>query len=157
MVVDSGTRGGCLNEFNSRSELSQVPAAEIAKRILSQIPTRFGRLLFLCSLRDASTGRYNHPVIQDRIGTQAADRTLAHQHHQIFAQWLRLNLADQKADLDEYLHDSGMRPADLPYRDLTPATAHEVEKQLYLADLEVLLQLISFEAAAPAADASRRR
>jgi len=113
-------RGNCLNEFNSRSEPSKVPAADVAKRILSQIPTRFGRLYFLYSLRNPVTGRYTHPLIQDRHGDEAADRALAHQHHQIFAQWLRLNLADQKADL------------------------------------EVLLQLITFETATVVPDASRR-
>jgi hypothetical protein len=151
------TRGGSLNEFNSKSDYSPVPSADIAKRILAQIPTRFGRLQFLCSLRDPVSGRYSHPLMQERIGADATDRALADQHHQVFSQWLRLNLSDQKADLDEFLQDSGQRVADLSYKDLAPARAHEVEKQLYLADLEVVVQLLSFEAASAAPNASPRR
>jgi hypothetical protein len=107
------------------------------------VPTRFGRLVFLSALRDP-LGHYSHPSLAERIGPVAADRALAHQHHLVFMEWLRLNLADQKADIDEYLRDAGTRAAALPYRDLAPATAHAVEKQLYLADLEVIVQLLSF-------------
>jgi hypothetical protein len=35
------------------------------------------------------------------------------------------------------------------YRDILPATAHQVERQLYLADLETLLELLRFEHGAP--------
>jgi hypothetical protein len=69
-----------------------------------------------------------------------------------------MNLADQKADLDDYLRISGIDASALPYRDMAPANAHEVERQLYLTDLEVILQLISFETAAIASpNASPRR
>ena len=81
----------------------------------------------------------------ERVGREVADRSLGYQHHQVFAEWLRLSLADQKADIDEYLKMSRLRMADLPYRDLAPAMAHEVERELYLADLEVIVQLLIFE------------
>jgi hypothetical protein len=137
--------GYCLTDFSFRAESSPGPAAEIGRKILSQIPTRFGRLVFLCSLRDRLTGRYQHPSLVEFAGREIADRTLCNQHHQIFTEWIGLNLSDQKADLDEYLRTSRLRSQELSYRELAPATAHEVERQLYLTDLEVLLQLLSFE------------
>ena len=83
---------------------------------------------------------------------------LAHGHHLVFMEWVRLNLADQKADLDEYLRISGVSARSLNYRELSPASAHQIERQLYLADLEVIFQLISFEREAfSAPDTSRRR
>ena len=115
-------------------------------------------MVFLCSLRDRATGRYSHPALLQSLGREAADRTLCHNHHQVFMDWLRLNLAEQKADLDEYLRISRTAAANLPYRELVPPNAHEVERQLYLTDLEILLQLLSFEPAAAALpDASRPR
>lgn len=135
------------------------PAAEIGKKILAQIPTRFGRLVLLSSLRDRLTGRYAHPALIEVVGREIADRTLRDRHHQIFTEWLGLNLADQKADLDEYLRSSRSTIRELPYRELTPESAHEVERQLYVTDLEVLLQLLSFERDGPFAtpEASRLR
>ena len=130
----------------------------MGRKIVAQIPTRFGRLAFLSSLRDTRTGRYSHPALIESFGREAADRTLSHNHHQVFVEWLRMNLSDQKADLDDYLRISGIGVSALPYRDVVPASAHEVERQLYLADLEVILQLISFEPAEIVSpDASPRR
>jgi hypothetical protein len=79
------------------------------------------------------------------VGDEITDRTLCHSHYEIFSVWLGFTLAQQKADLDEYLRASHA-PLDLvPYRDIAPATAHRVERQLYLADLETLLELLRFE------------
>ena len=79
------------------------------------------------------------------MGHEITDRTLCHSHHEIFSAWLGFTLAQQKADLDEYLMAS-QAPLDLvAYRDIAPATAHQVERQLFLADLETLLDLLRFE------------
>jgi hypothetical protein len=75
------------------------------------------------------------------IGGSDADRTLCHSHHQTFFQWISFSLADQKADLDEFL-DSLPNPADaFPYASLIPSTAHEVERLLFLTNLETLVEL----------------
>lgn len=76
-----------------------------------------------------------------------ADRTLRHSHHQVFSQWLGFSLREQKEDLDEYLKVAGGPAHSLPYRQLAPATARDVERQLYLTDLETLLELRKFERA----------
>jgi hypothetical protein len=82
------------------------------------------------------------------VGVEITDRTLCHSHHHVFSEWLGFTLAQQKEDLDEYMVAS-RAPLDLvPYRDIVPATAHQVERQLYLADLETLLELLRFERAA---------
>ena len=79
------------------------------------------------------------------MGPDITDRTLCHSHHEIFTVWLGFTLAQQKADLAEYLMASH-GPLDLvAYRDIAPATAHQVERQLYLTDLETLLELLRFE------------
>lgn len=157
MKFESG-RGCCLADFISKPERSLGPASDTCRRILAQIPTRLGRMAFLSSLRDPLTGRYAHPSLVQSFGREIADRSLSHSHHEIFMEWLRLNLADQKADLDDHLRIAGIPASALAYRDLVPASAHEVERQLYLTDLEVILQMISFEPEAAAApNASPRR
>jgi hypothetical protein len=137
--------GVFLTDFSLGPEASRGPIADAGKRIVAQISTRFGRLVFLCSLRDRTTGRYSHPALTESLGFESADRALRHTHHQVFREWLRLNLGDQKVDLDEYLRISCIPPIDLRYRDLAPPGAHEVERQLYLTDLEVVLELIRFD------------
>jgi hypothetical protein len=131
-----------LVDYTASSQSARGPAATTWRQILSQIPTLFGRLVFLASLRDAVTGRYTHEALAGLLGAEETDRTLCHSHHQIFSQWLASGLAEQKADLDEYRQGSPNEP---DYRKLVPATAREVERQLYLTDLETLQELMRYE------------
>ena len=63
----------------------------------------------------------------------------------MFSEWLGFSLADQKSDLDEYLNLAGSPREALPYYNLVPPTARDVERQLYVTDLETLLELLKFE------------
>ena len=137
-------------DYALSSHTTQVPAAQFWRRILSRISTHFGRLVFLASLRDSKTGRYAHEELVRLIGREDADRTLSRSHYQLFAEWLGFNLADQKADLDEYLQEPGSSRYLTDYRALVPATARDVERQLYLTDLETLLELLEVEHAVAA-------
>jgi hypothetical protein len=87
------------------------------------------------------------------FGDQAADEALRASHQQVFADWLQFDLEQQKADLDLYLVslegdrrvivDTWIRLA--PYRNLVPSAAREVERELYVKDLEILLELLRSE------------
>jgi hypothetical protein len=115
------------------------------RKTLAQIPTVFGRLAYLSALRDPATGRYSHEALARLLGPEDADRTLCNSHHQVFSVWLGFSLAEQKADLDDYLGTAGSPRYALHYRDLVPPTARDVERQLYLTDLETLLELLKYE------------
>jgi hypothetical protein len=122
------------------------------RRTLSRISTHFGRLVFLASLRDLATGRYRQDDLLRMLGSEDADRTLCRSHHQVFAEWLGFSLAEQKADLDEYLLAPGNSRYAMHYRNLVPPTARDVERQLYLTDLETLMALLTVEHAAVLTD-----
>jgi len=82
------------------------------------------------------------------LGPEDGDRAIGRSHQQLFAEWLAYSLADQKSDLDEYLRTVGGPRNFRHYHDLIPATAREVERQLYLTDLETLMDLLRYERAA---------
>jgi hypothetical protein len=129
----------------AKSQRTPVTDSELWRKTLQQIPTVFGRLVFLASLRDPATGHYYHREMAQLIGAEDTDRSLCSSHHQVFQQWLGFSLADQRADLDDYLKPGDAPRYALPYRKLVPSTARDVERQLYLADLETLLELLKFE------------
>ena len=136
-------------EFDSKSLSAREPAAELWRRTLSQIPTVFGRLVYLASLRDNASNHYAHSSLTSLLGPEGADRTLRHSHHQVFSEWISFRLAEQKADLDEYIRTSGGRAQVFHvYRNLVPPAARDVERQLYLTDLETLLELLRYGGAA---------
>jgi hypothetical protein len=134
-----------LADFLKASAASQTAGTEMWRKTLHQIPTFFGRLVFLASLRDPGTGHYYHQGLAQTIGAEDTDRSLCSSHHQVFQHWLAFSLEEQRADLDEYLRSSAGPRYALPYRKLVPPTARDVERQLYLADLETLLELLKFE------------
>jgi len=136
-----------------RASLDRGAPADLWRNTLAQIPSVFGRLVYLCSLRDANTGAYQHFGLAQIFGDQAADEALRSSHQQVFAEWLGFGLEQQKADLDLYLAglegdrrtivETWIRLA--PYRNLLPSTTREVERELYLRDLETLLELLRSE------------
>ena len=127
------------------------PASDLWRHTLSQIPTTFGRMVFLSNLRDQNTGVYAHFGFAQRVGEAVANETLKESHSQCFSEWLAFGLEEQKADLDLYLSgiDSDKKTIletwtrTKPYRNLIPSSALEVERTLYNSDLEILLELLT--------------
>ena len=142
-----------MDRFQSKGSLERGAAPDLWRNTLSQIPSLFGRLVYLCSLRDPNSGLYRHYGLAQVFSDDQADRVLRQSHEQTFAQWLCFNLEQQKADLDLYLGglngnrrtilDTWIRLA--PYRGLIPSVVREVERRLYLSDLETILELLKNE------------
>ncbi|MFN7918790.1 MAG: hypothetical protein U0Q16_01760 [Bryobacteraceae bacterium] len=140
--------------------LERTSAADLWRRTLSQVPGVFGRIIYLASLRNPNTGRYEHHGLAQTYGEDEANHTLAASHEFAFGQWLSFSVQAQKADLDLYLSglttgkktlvETWLRLA--PYRNLIPATASAGERRLYLADMTTLLEVLRIEAGVSAID-----
>jgi len=147
------------------SHLSRGAAPDLWRNTLSQIPSLFGKLVYLSGLRNPNNGRYEHHGLTLLFGDDQANSALKKSHAQAFEEWLTFNLEQQKADLEFYF--SGLsedRNTVLrnwiklaPYRNLIPASAKKVERKLYVADLTAILALLKSASAAagPDRDASR--
>ena len=91
-----------------------------------QIPTLFGRLVYLASLRDAASGLYQHEVLNTLMNPEDSDRALSRGHRRLFSEWLARGIAEQRRDLDEYLRTAGAPRNFHQYRTLVPPTARDV-------------------------------
>ncbi|HZT29762.1 MAG TPA: hypothetical protein VFA33_07765 [Bryobacteraceae bacterium] len=128
-------------------------AADLWRHTLAQIPTVFGRLVYLSTLRNANSGLYEHHGLAQLFGEEEADRTLRQSHMQVFNEWLCFRLERQKADVEEYLAGLEGGPRTVlstwirlaPYRAVVPTNARDVEKQLYNTDLETVLELLRYD------------
>ena len=117
---------------------------------MSRIPSWFGRLVYLSSLRNSNSGRYEHHGLALMFGEDETHQTLFESHKRTFAEWLNYGLEHQKADLDLYISSLSIRRKTLveawlrlaPYRNFAPADVRVAERQLYLTDLEILLDLL---------------
>ena len=138
-------------------------AADLWRNTISQIPTVFGRLVYLASLRNTNSGSYEHHGLALVFGEDEANKALKNSHAAVFAEWLSFNIEQQMADLNLYLSglvedkrvviETWLRLT--PYRNLLPASIRGVERRLYLADFTALLELLkgALGVAAPDPDA----
>jgi hypothetical protein len=139
-------------KFDAESGRAGEPASDLWRHTLARIPTLFGRLIYLSSLRSHSDGAYTHRALAQMVGDEQADETLRRSHARVFQDWLCLNLEQQKGDLQEYLAEvpnpSGVLLSWLTsssYCELAPPAAQEPERQLFVGDLQKLLSVLSRE------------
>ena len=133
-----------------RGNLDRSGLADVWRHTLSQIPTNFGRLIYLASLRDFDTGRYEHHGLALIFGAAEGDLALRQAHLKIFRDWIDQSSSAQKSDLEAYLSALSRSKTEVisawsqvkPYRNLVPALASDVERRLFCLDFETLLQLL---------------
>jgi hypothetical protein len=123
-----------MESQTSSGILEHGAEADLYRNTLIEIPTSFGRLVYLSALR-THTGRYEHHGMSQIYGKGETNRVLRECHAQTFADWLCFGLEQQKADLDLYLSAFGadrrrvietwIRLA--PYRNLVPTSVRKVE------------------------------
>lgn len=160
---------GCMIQFvamksaKDRSALDRGAVADIWRNTLSQIPSVFGKLVYLASLRNVNSGHYEHHGLALLFGEEEAHRALKKSHSKAFEEWLSFNIEQQKADLDLYLAGlledkrtviaTWLKVA--PYHTLVPTNVRGVERKLYVSDLTALIELLrnAYAAGAPDPDA----
>jgi len=148
-----------MKSAESNAALDRSAASDLWRNTLFQIPSVFGRLVYISSLRNPNNGCYEHHGLGLIFGEGEANKALKKSHKQLFAEWLTFNLEQQKSDLERYF--SGLkdeRKALLqtwvklaPFRSMIPSSARRVERSLFVSDLNVLLALLknASDAAAP--------
>jgi hypothetical protein len=147
-----------------KSLLERDAREDLWLHTLSQIPTQFGKLQYLASLRDPNTGTYEHHGLALLFGEKEAAKAMRQNHKRTFAEWLNMDLAAQEADLTEYFAGIGGAMKDIlavwdvvePWKQYVPAGVMASEKALYCSDLKTLVSLLKnrYGVAAPGRGAS---
>lgn len=120
---------------------------------LAGIPNVFSRLAYMTSLRDLSSGRYEHAGLAALYPDEAIQQSLELCHGQIFERVLETSLETQERDLRECLEHM---PGELcttvthwqrmeAFRVLMPERAPEYLKELFCSNLRALLEILQEE------------
>jgi hypothetical protein len=121
---------------------------------LAAIPSDFGRLVHIATLRDLITGRYRHEGLELLYSVPAVHEALLYCHEEIFQKILETRLERQElllrswfADLDGDASEIAGRWLELEvYRMLLPLGTPEYLRDLFYSNFRLLLDLISTEA-----------
>lgn len=142
-----------MGTSRSKGLLERGASSDLWRHTLSHIPSLFGRLVYLSSLRGGDTGVYEHAGLATLFGEREAHRALFRSHETVFAAWLNYSLERQKEDVDLYLSGLSVDRKSVisawsrlsPYRNVFPESAQPFERALFLRDFEALLELFRDE------------
>lgn len=117
---------------------------------LAAMPGPFARLIYVASLRDLSSGRYEHQGLAALYPEEAVQQALELCHEQIFERILEMPLEKQLEDLRNCLAamEGGLSAAVShwrqlePYRVFLPENAPGYLKDLFLSNLRALLEIL---------------
>lgn len=117
---------------------------------LAAMPGPFARLIYVASLRDLSSGRYEHQGLAALYPEEAVQQALELCHEQIFERILEMPLEKQLEDLRNCLAAmEGGLPAVVshwrqlePYRVFLPENAPGYLKDLFFSNLRALLEIL---------------
>jgi hypothetical protein len=120
---------------------------------LAAIPGLYARLTYVASLRDLSSGRYEHAGLSATYPDSAIQQALETCHEQVFEKILESPLAAQAIDLRTCLegmqggHTATVRHWQRmeAYRVLLPENAPDYLKDLFCSNLRALLEVFQVE------------
>jgi hypothetical protein len=128
---------------------------DVTALTLAAIPTEFGKLLYLSSLRDLATGDYVHEGLVARYSREAVQQALGYCHEELFLRMLEMPLEQQEWDLRACIE--GMegefwgklrrwRETEF-YRLMIPSDSPEYLREIFLANVGAVLDVVLEERA----------
>jgi hypothetical protein len=124
---------------------------ECASRWLAGIDSDVGRLMYVSMLRDVSSARYSHPLLEEIHSPTAIDQALLYCHEELFEKVLGHSLELLEWDLRTYFAGIEASPKEIAVRWLEleyfrlflPLGVPPYLRSLFLSNLVVVLKLIS--------------
>ena len=123
---------------------------DFEERTLSGLEGHFNQLVYLASLRDYNTGRYQHYGLESRYSVQAVDEGLHQCHVRIFEELVALPLKEQTEDLLNFFESLKEDKARLvlvwkrlkSYQILPPESCHPLARELFDKNIEIMLRIL---------------
>lgn len=125
---------------------------DLLRRTLSTIPCDLARLIYLASTRDYNSGTYHHEGLATRYRPDEARDALQAAHRDIFYRLVALSLEGLVHELEIYVLKS--RETELgfihawrqlePYRVAVPMEMDPTMVQLFLSNIRIALEVLSF-------------
>jgi hypothetical protein len=148
---------GTLTQLQQNRRVIQ----DFTETTLAEIPGEFARLVYVASLRDLSSGRYEHQGLAALYTEEAVQQALHVCHEQIFERILETPLSKQLEDLRTCLAAMERGLAAVvshwrqleAYRVLIPEQTPHYLKELFISNLRALLEILHEQCSTARSDA----
>ena len=94
-------------ESLERFQQSRAVVEDFSSQTLAAISSDFGRLYYVSSLKDSTSGRYEHDGLTSLYPENAVQAALSHCHEELFSRILETPLREQERDLRACLGSAG--------------------------------------------------
>ncbi len=124
---------------------------DFTSRTLAVIPSDFGRLYYVSSLRDPGTGRYSHDGLTNMYSENSVQAALSQCHEELFSRILETPLQEQEHDLRECMASAGDEfwnvvenwRGSRDYETMCPEGLPEYLNDLFSSNMGALLEVFS--------------
>jgi hypothetical protein len=141
-----------LSDSNVAANTQEVArlVRDFEDRTLVGLEGHFSQLVYLASLRDYNTGRYHHYGLETRFAPEVVDEGLRQCHVRIFEELVALPLKEQTEDLLNFFESLKEDKARLvgvwrrlrSYQILPPDGCHPLARELFDANIEIMLRIL---------------
>jgi len=122
---------------------------DFTSRTLAVIPSDFGRLYYVNSLKDPDTGQYTHDGLMDLYPNNSVQAALGQCHEELFSRILETSLRDQERDLRKCLDAAGNEfwsviqswRESRHYRTMCPQGLPDYLNELFCSNMQTLLEI----------------
>ena len=103
-------------ESLERFAQNQLVIEEYVSQWLAPIPSDFGRLADVATLRDLTSGHYHHPALEEVYSEPAVHQALLYCHEELFEKVIGMPLDLQEWDLRTHFARMDAPVADIAFR-----------------------------------------
>ena len=138
-------------EALERFQQSRAVIEDFSSTTLAAIPSDFGRLCYISSLRHSATGRYKHDGLLTLYSENSVQEALSNCHQEMFSRILETPLRVQAQDLRRCVAAAGRSVEDLiqtcrtdpSFRTMCPDGLPDYLHELFCSNMGALLAIIA--------------
>ena len=135
----------------ARFQQSRAVIEDFSSTTLAAIPSDFGRLCYISSLRHSTTGRYEHDGLLMLYSEDSVQEALSNCHEEMFSRILETPLREQAHDLRRCVAASGGSIEDLlrscrtdrSFRAMCPDGLPDYLHELFCSNMGALMAIIT--------------
>jgi hypothetical protein len=150
-LKSSEIRTGKFMESLERFQQSRAVVEDFSSRTLAAISSDFGRLHYISSLKDSSSGRYEHDGLTSLYPENAVQAALSHCHEELFSRILETPLKEQEGDLRACFDTAGDKFWDAVeswqentgFRGMCPEGMPDYLDDLFCSNMKALIAIFS--------------